>query len=400
MRTLFWVLLLFALAVTLSLVAQVSTGLVMFVVPPYRVDISLNAFVLILLGVFPLIYGVLRLLFITLSLPDRVKNYRENRRRQILMRDTLGGVIALFSGRFRKAEKSAQRALESRPDPDVELVNSLVAARAAHYTRNYGARDQHLGRLNPTLHNDSQLAVYMTQAHLANEARDYHGALKAITQARSISPNHTAAMQLELAIRQRMEQPDKVLALLEPLSKAEALPPSTIKHIRLQAYLQQLRTLQLDARQWVSWWQKVPAELRGDSLLAAVACQKFIEMGENGLAAITLVNTLEKEWDDKLVALYGEPVLHGMDGALLKAIQKAEGWLQQHPRDAVLLFTLSRLCRAQKLWGKAQSYAEASLSIKPSASAYLELAELAEQGNNHESASQYIRKALSLSLAS
>lgn len=399
MRALFWVVLLFALAVTLSIVAQVNTGLVMFVIPPYRIDISLNAFILVLLGVFPLIYGFLRLLFITLSLPDRVKAYRESRRRQILMRDTLGAVVALFSGRFRKAEKSAQRALESRPDPDIELVNSLVAARAAHYARNYNARDQHLGRLNPDLHNDGQLAVSMTQAHLANEARDYHGALKAVMQARSISPNHTAAMQLELSIRQRLEQPDKVLALLEPLSKAEALPPSTIKHIRLQAYLQQLRSLQYDARQWVSWWQKIPAELRLESLLAAAATRKFIEMGENGLAVSSLVQALEKEWDEKLVALYGEPVLHGMDGALVKAIQKAEGWLQRQPRDAVLLFTLSRLCRANKLWGKAQSYAEASLAIKPSAPAYLELAELAEQAQNHDAASEYIRKALSLTLA-
>lgn len=78
MRILFWVVLLFALAVTLSIVAQVNTGLVMFVVPPYRIDISLNAFILVLLGVFPLIYGFLRLLFITLSLPDRVKAYRED----------------------------------------------------------------------------------------------------------------------------------------------------------------------------------------------------------------------------------------------------------------------------------------------------------------------------------
>lgn len=398
MRFLFWILLLFALAVTLSLAAQVNTGLVMFVVPPYRVDISLNAFILIMVGVFPLMYGVLRLLFIGLSLPDRVRAYREARRRQVLMRDTLNGLIALFSGRFRKAEKAAAHALESRPDADLELVNSLVAARAAHYTRNYAARDRHLAHVAASDNGDAQLAILMTRAHLANEARDYNAALQAVGEARAISPNLTSAMQLELALRQRLEQPDKVLQLLEPLMRAEALAPSVVDRTRKQAYLQQLRNLHLDARQWVSWWQKISADARHDVQLAETAARKFMELGEHGLAVLTVSQALEQEWDEGLLRLFGEPALHGdRDGAIVRAIQKAETWLPGQPRDATLLLALARLCRAERLWGKSRSYAEASLAIAPTALAHLELAELAEHDGNHDEATAHIRQALNRS---
>lgn len=399
MRFLFWILLLFALAVTFSLVAQVNGGLVMFVLPPWRVELSLNAFILLLVGVFPLIYGVLRLVFIGLSLPDRVRAYREARRRQIIMRDTTAALIALFSGRFRKAEKAAQHALESRPEPDLELVNSLVAARAAHYTRNYASRDQHLAHVSTLDNTDAQLAILMTRAHLANEARDYTEALQAITEARSISPNLTSAMQLELSLRQRLEQPDKVLALLEPLTRAEAVAPSVVARIRRQAYLQQLATLQLDARQWAGWWQKVAAELRQDPRLAEAAARRFMELGEYGLAVNTVLQALEHEWDERLLYLFGEPELHGTgEAGLIKGIQQGETWLQQQPRDANLLLMLARLCRAARLWGKARSYAEASIAIAPSALAHLELAELSEREGQHDEASGHIRHALNLSL--
>jgi HemY protein len=59
-------------------------------------------------------------------------------------------------------------------------------------------------------------------------------------------------------------------------------------------------------------------------------------------------------------------------------IAHAERWLNSHPRDASLLLTLGRLCREKQLWGKAQSYLEASLAVEASAEAHLELAGLLE----------------------
>ena len=54
-----------------------------------------------------------------------------------------------------------------------------------------------------------------------------------------------------------------------------------------------------------------------------------------------------------------------------RRIERAESWLKQHPGDAALLLTLGRLCADRALWGKAQSYLDASLAIEPTYSAHL-----------------------------
>ena len=83
-------------------------------------------------------------------------------------------------------------------------------------------------------------------------------------------------------------------------------------------------------------------------------------------------------------------------GDVLARIAHAEKWLAQHPRDAQLLFALGRLCRRKQLWGKAQSYLEASLSIRPMRHTHLELASLFDELGRTEEANRHYRQAASL----
>jgi len=61
-----------------------------------------------------------------------------------------------------------------------------------------------------------------------------------------------------------------------------------------------------------------------------------------------------------------------------------------------LLLTLAQLCSVQQLWGKAQSYLEASLAIAPSAEGHIRMAELRIQNGQPGEASQHYQKALAL----
>jgi len=83
----------------------------------------------------------------------------------------------------------------------------------------------------------------------------------------------------------------------------------------------------------------------------------------------------------------------------VKRIERAETWLKEHPRDAALLLTLGRLCADRGLWGKAQSYLEASLAIEPTHSANLALARLNERLGNADAARRHYRESLDLALA-
>ncbi|MDD5240574.1 MAG: heme biosynthesis protein HemY, partial [Sulfuricella sp.] len=77
-------------------------------------------------------------------------------------------------------------------------------------------------------------------------------------------------------------------------------------------------------------------------------------------------------------------------------IERAENWLKKHPDDAALLQALGKLCAKRELWGKAQSYLEASLSIEPSAETHLALAQLLEKIDRAEEAGKHYRASMAL----
>ena len=93
-----------------------------------------------------------------------------------------------------------------------------------------------------------------------------------------------------------------------------------------------------------------------------------------------------------MAALYGR--LSGGDQTA--RIARADGWLRQHPMDAQLLLALGRMCRRQRLWGKARTYLEASLSVAKTAEAHLELAHLLDQLEKADEANTHYRALASL----
>ncbi len=67
---------LFALAVGVALAAGYNDGYMLIVLPPWRVDLSLNFFVVLLVGGFILGHILLRAIATTLRLPRAVREYR------------------------------------------------------------------------------------------------------------------------------------------------------------------------------------------------------------------------------------------------------------------------------------------------------------------------------------
>jgi HemY protein len=141
-------------------------------------------------------------------------------------------------------------------------------------------------------------------------------------------------------------------------------------------------------------WQKIPAEYRRDAKVAAAGAQGFIALGDGVKACEIIEDALDAEWDSELVGLYAECA----NEDTVRQIERAELWLTTNPGDAVLLFTLGKLCARQELWGKAQSYLEASISVDPMYSAHLTLAELHERLGNSDAARRHYRESLELAV--
>lgn len=117
-------------------------------------------------------------------------------------------------------------------------------------------------------------------------------------------------------------------------------------------------------------------------------------LGDNATAQKIIENGLDAGLYPELVALYADC----RSGVVSWQIQRAENWLAKCPNNADLLLTLGRLCAYGELWGKAQSYLEASLSIEPGYPAHLALAQLFEELGKQEAASEHYRKGLDFAL--
>lgn len=79
---------------------------------------------------------------------------------------------------------------------------------------------------------------------------------------------------------------------------------------------------------------------------------------------------------------------------MIAPIEQAEKWLNQHRDDAGLLLALGKLCLHQKLWGKAQNYLDASVSIAPSRAAFTALGQLAERQGKADEAFKHYQQAM------
>jgi len=76
MRAALWLLTLFGVAVAAALFAGNNQGTVTLYWPPYRIDLSLNMVVLLLVGGFVTVYAALRALAALLALPHQARRWR------------------------------------------------------------------------------------------------------------------------------------------------------------------------------------------------------------------------------------------------------------------------------------------------------------------------------------
>ena len=386
MKALFWGLALFASAVAVALGARLNDGYVLLVTPPYRTEISLNLSILVLLAVFLLLYGVLRALAATFGLPQRVREYRERRQHDQAAAVFQDAVRLLFEGRFGQALKKAAEAHKAGTAPG---LSALIAARAAQRMRESEKQQGWMARAkldDPR----TEAATLMLEAEMMNEARRFDAALAALDRLQAKHGRHIAALRLELRARQGAGDWDGVLKLARQLVKRDALPVEVVREIRTQAHLANILQRQGDQPQLIAYLRALPADERG-SRVALAAARALAAQGADAEAQKLIEAVLDggddDAWVPELVGLYGR--LAG--GDQMARIAKAEAWLRQHPEDARILTALGRMCFRKRLWGKAQTYLDASLAVEVTQEAHLELARLCDQLERTEQANKHYR---------
>lgn len=392
-RGLVWLALLFAIAVVLAIVGRFDTGQVLFVYPPYRVDVSLNLFVVGVVVLFIVIYTLLRFVRSVLHMPQRVAAYRARSRAakaSAALRDAIGN---LYAGRFTRAEKAAR---DSLTDAANKGAAGLIAANAAHRMHEYARRDEWLAQID---HADWQDARLMATADMRADGRDPDGALAALTEMQSQGGRRIHAQQIALRAQQQLKNWGEVLKLVKTLEKREALHPAVAVRLRQLAAENLLRDRRHNADALLELWQSLSPVERHSPRLADLAAELLIALNRQQDARRIVEEALAQNWDARLLRRY--PDTAGDDA--LPLIQKAEAWRKERPDDADLQFALGRLCLQQQLWGKAQSFLEAALKLADNEPlkirSHRALARLHEQlGDTQKAAEHYRQSALAMNV--
>ncbi|MDP2794102.1 MAG: heme biosynthesis HemY N-terminal domain-containing protein [Sulfurisoma sp.] len=384
MRALLWLLLLAALAVGLSLAARYNDGYALFVLPPWRVEISLNLLLLLGGAGFVALYWIFRSVGALLRLPRQVGEFRARRARGSAERALHDALRCFAEGRFSHALKNAEKVFDAG---HAKGLAAVVAWRAAHALRD-PARESEWRRRAEDHADGGRAAVLMTEAELAVDSRDFAAALAALDRLAASGGRHIGALRLALRAHQGQGNWREVARLARQLEKYRALSAEQAAPLRRRAHAEVLKGMD-DAKAIHAYWREVSAADRLEPRIALEASRALVAAGDRAGAAQLIEEALDEHWDSSLIAAYAQCP----GGDVLGRIAHCEKWLHERPRDAQLLLALGRLCRERQLWGKAQSYLEASLAVEPTRAAHVDLAQLLDSLEKSALAERHYRAA-------
>jgi HemY protein len=390
-RILFWFLLLAGAAVAVALAARLTTGYVLFVAPPYRVELSLNLFIVLAATGFIVGYALVRVGKRALGLPEEVRALRRRRHVERARTKQDAAVVALLEGRFGRSRQYAEEALAI---PRSSGLPALLGARAAIDARDFAAAETLLARPDAQA---PSLAVprMMLEAQMKQEQGQPLEALAILQALRKEAGSHTAALRLELRALQAAGRHAEIPPVVDQLVKRKAYGAMEGEFLRAAAHAQELGARAHDAEGLRAYWGKLSDAEQRMPKIARAAARSLMATGGDREAAEIIARSLERGWEPDLVALYAQC----RPSDALPQLDQAERWLAAHSDDATLLHALGVLCERAQLWGKAQTYLEASLALGEGYRAHVALGELFARLGRDGEANTHLAAALKLALA-
>jgi HemY protein len=369
-------------AVAASLLLQ-DPGYVVINFRGYLVEMSVPALAAIFLLLLFAMWFLHKLFRAPRKLGEVAGRYRSGRAGARLTR----GVIEVAEGNFAKGERLLTK---SAAGSDAPLLNYLQAARAAHLLGQDERRDSWLREAyehSPEAAN----AVLLTQAELQLDQDQFEPALATLRRIEQNSPNHGHALVLLGRLYFRLEDWDNLADLLPKLRKHGRIDNDTLTRWTIRVHEESLGKAQ-DGAAVNAVWKSVAKDQRKNIDLLAAYYKNMIRVGLHEEAEKQIAADLRREWRAPLVQLYG--IVEGKDAT--RQLKKAENWLRHHGEDADLLLTAARLCLRNELWGKARSYLETVIAIRPTPDAYQEYGRLLNHLGEGDAAADAYRAGLSL----
>ena len=387
------ILVLIIIALGAVLLVKDDPGFVLIKYRDYNLETSLAFGIVVLILAIVLIYFALRFLLGFWRLPNSMKQHSQNRRFGKTRKLLNQGLIDLAEGRFDQAEVNLIKMVEYSESP---LLHYLAAARAAQLQGKHDERDSYLTAAHEA-RPEAEIAIGVTQAELQLAHQQLEQSLATLTHLRGIAPRHNHVLRLLARVYFELEDWQSLVELLPDIRKKKLLKESILKTMEAKSFRGFLAAAKNNQQVLENAWAKIPkaAQTDADLILYYIKLSNHAASSSGSVEQL-IIKSLGQKWDDRLVEAYG--LFNASDPN--EQLKRTEKWLDDYAKNENLLLALGRICVRAKLWGKAQSYLEASIGVKAMAASCLALAELlGEQLQQKDKASKYYQKGLELCLS-
>jgi len=399
-----WLVLLFAAATVAALTLGDNKGLVSFFYGDWRVDLSLNLFLIgAIVGAFGLLL-VIQGIDSLITLPTRAKAWRALKRERAAQAALRESMAEHFAGRFNRAHKAAQRALaiqagtdELAGDRELRVLAHLLAARSMHRVQDRTRRDQLLRQALKAVRRAAPQQSVDEGARLlgAEWALDDGDAPRARSLLSELAPGvarRTQALRLKLRAARLLRHHADALSTARLLAKHQAFS--------LEAAQGMLRTLALqlidaahDVDQLRRAWTALDEADRNDAFVAARAARRAAALGvpADGRMWLRPLWSRLRELSAEQRAQVALALAVASEGVGTDWLQSTEAAQQAHVHEAAVQAAAGAVFAARGLWGKARrplESAAADAHLDPAArrNAWRTLARLAREEADEERA--------------
>jgi HemY protein len=394
MRGVIWLVLLFVVAVVTATTLGVNDGLVTVYWGGWRTDLSLNLFVLVLVGVCLVLTSSAQAVNSLLKLPKRAGDWRALRRERAAQGALREALIEYFSARYLRARKAAEKALwiqkttaSLASDAEFRMLAQLLAAGSLHRLQDRSRRDETLeqalkaGRGRRGTDEPARLLA----AEWALEDRDAPRALEMLAALSPGAARRTQALRLKLQATHMARQPLDALHTARLLAKHQGFSPLVAQSL-LRTLASEAMENAHDEQQLRRLWGQFDSADRRDPQVAARAALRAVHLGALEDARQWLrpywdgLSELARE-DREQVAL---ALLEARAGIGADWLPRLESAAQAFGHESAVVAAVGMVYAERQLWGKArrlleQAAAAPGLPSRTRRAAWRELAALARQ---------------------
>jgi HemY protein len=416
MKSLFWLVGLFAAAVALALLMGQNGATVTLFWVPYRVDMSFNLVLAGVLLVFFLVYVALRSLAVLSALPAQALKWRLQQRERVVNAALLDALSNQLAGRFVRARRAAKQAIEYLETPlltagepfprqlQMQTMAHLLAAESSHALQDQSARNLHLDlALKPTPHSETAAlceGAVLRAIRWAVEDRNLDAASHWLSQLPQGAARRTLALRLKLKVARLGQDHAMALETARLLAKHNAFSEVASRSILRGLQLSSIQNSH-DADQVRTMWQGMDSTDRQDPELVLAALTRLQNVVQDTGDEDTRELQQAQAWVLPIWEQYAE-LTTTQRRRLVMALQaflpvldaswlvRIESMQRSYPADPMLQYLAAQTFFHEKLWGKAQQFFQqaslGALDDSMQANTWIRLAQLAERRGDQAAA--------------